>query len=412
MNIGKYAQGVDKILASNALNLPAVLNILQSNKERFERYNSYIRKIFPNVYRISVEPRENSQVEIVVWNEDPKLERQDLVIPLSESGTGIGQVLSILYVVLTADEPKIILIDEPNSFLHPGASRKLIEILKEHPQHQFIISTHSPSTISAANPKTLHIIQSNNAQATIVPINTKEIKQQQLYLAEIGSKLSDIFGADNILWVEGKTEEICFPKIVEKMKNMSQMGTAILVVKNTGDFESKHAKTIFEIYDRLSKGTGMWPSAIGFIFDREKKTKREMEDLQRQSNNNVVFTKRKMFENYLLNSSAIYNVLISIKEIEDMEITQKSVDDWIEANKWKKEFIAKSHSKDENQDNWIINVNGAKFLSELFVSLTQARVEFDKIEHSVALADWVIENSFDDMEEYQKTLSDFLKSSD
>jgi AAA15 family ATPase/GTPase len=126
--------GVNQVLSPDASNLPEVLNILQGDTIRFERYNSYIRRVFPQIYQINIRPIGSSTCEIVVSNEDPKLMRNDLVIPLAACGTGIGQVLAILYVVLTSDSPRIIIIDEPNSFLHPGAARKLIEILKEHPQ--------------------------------------------------------------------------------------------------------------------------------------------------------------------------------------------------------------------------------------------------------------------------------------
>jgi AAA15 family ATPase/GTPase len=87
--------------------------------------NEFVQKVFPQIHRISIRPnpREPGQVQIVVWNEDPKKERIDLVVPLEECGTGLGQVLAILYVVLTADIGKAIIIDEPNSFLHPWRIR-------------------------------------------------------------------------------------------------------------------------------------------------------------------------------------------------------------------------------------------------------------------------------------------------
>lgn len=48
-----------------------------------------------------------------------------------------------------------IVIDEPQSYLHPGAAKKLIEILQEFPQHQYFIATHSAEIIAAANPSTI-----------------------------------------------------------------------------------------------------------------------------------------------------------------------------------------------------------------------------------------------------------------
>ncbi len=412
LNIGHSTFGINSILNADASNLPEVLNILQGDKIRFERFNSYVRKIFPQIFQISVRPYPNQGncVEIVVWNEDPILERSDLVVPLSECGTGLGQVLAILYVILTSDFSKVIIIDEPNSFLHPGAARKLIEILKEHLQHQFIISTHSPSTIAASNPQTIHIVKTNNAQSTIESISVNDTKNQQLYLAEIGAKLSDVFGADNIFWVEGKTEEICFPKIIEKIKGVSLMGTVVLSVVNTGDFQQKkNSELIFKMYEKLSTGKGLLPPAIGFFFDSEKLSKIEKADLARRSNDKVVFTKRKMFENYLLNTQAIVDVLNGIEEIYDLKITIDNINDWITVKKWDKKFISQTYAKEKSENDWLMNVDGASFLDSLFSSISQNRLTFDKIKHSVSLCEWIIENSFEDLKDIENTLSAFLK---
>ncbi|WP_337967148.1 AAA family ATPase [uncultured Flavobacterium sp.] len=413
LNIGKSNFGINNILNSDASNLPEVLNILQGDKIRFERYNSYVRKIFPQIYQISIRPfnDQSNRVEIVVWNENPELERSDLVVPLSECGTGIGQVLAILYVILTSDIPKVIIIDEPNSFLHPGAAKKLIEILKEHSQHQFIISTHSPATIAASNPQTIHIVKYKNAESKIETVDLQETNNQQNYLAEIGAKLSDVFGADSILWVEGKTEEICFPKIIEKINGISLMGNVVLSVINTGDFnQKKNADLIFKTYEKLSTGKGLLPPAIGFFFDSEKLTKTEKEDLARKSKNSVVFTKRKMFENYLLNIDAIFDVLNAIPEISSLKITLGVINNWIEENKWEKKFINQSYiSKGKNETNWLDNVDGAEFLKVLFSAITNNTVTFDKIKHSVLLCEWIIKNSFDDLKDIEETLSGFLK---
>ena len=410
MSIGNSIFGENSVLKSNASNLPEVLNILQGDPIRFERYNSYVRKIFPQIFQISTRPFVNNQVQIVVWNEDPILERSDLVVPLSECGTGLGQVLAILYVVLTSDISKVIIIDEPNSFLHPGASRKLIEILKGHPQHQFIIATHSPATIAASNPKTINIVRNKDAQSYIESIDVSEVNNQQLYLAEIGSKLSDVFGADNILWVEGKTEEICFPKIIEKTTDISLMGTTVLSVLNTGDFNrKKDSDLIFGIYEKLSSGKGLLPPAVGFIFDSEKLTSTQKSDLERQSKNKVHFVQRKMFENYLLNPKAIFSVLNNIAEIKDLDLTLEKIEVEYESIKWNKEFISQKFvTAGKNNTDWLINVDGAKFLTKLFSEITANRLTFDKIKHSVALCEWVIENSIEDLKELQDMLKSIL----
>lgn len=409
LNVSKSPFGNNSILKSDASNLPEVINWLQGNTHRFKRFNTLVKRIFPNIHNISTIPSTDGQVLVTVWNEESNLERGDLAVPLSDCGTGLSQVLAILYVVLTTDEPNIIIIDEPNNFLHPGAARKLIEILKEHSQHQFILSTHSPSTLTASNPKTIHVVKIKDAQSSIESVDITNTYQQQIYLAEIGAKLSDVFGADNVLWVEGKTEELCFPKIIEKMSETSLMGTVILSVINTGDFIKKRNKElVFSIYEKLTKGKGLLPPAVGFIFDSEKLTKEEKQDLEKRSNNSVRFLERRMFENYLINPKAIYHVIINSISIDDFDIPK--IEEWLKGKKWDQKYIDSKHSVKKNEMDWLINVDGAKLLSDLFIQVTNTLLEFDKIKHSVALCEWIIENSFGELDEIQTILREKLKT--
>ena len=164
-------------LQTNARNLATCLLELQGrNTSRFNRFVSLIQEIFPSVRGISVAQAHNdvSQIEILVWNVDPSTERADLTVSLEESGTGIGQVLSILYVAIVEDTGKLLVIDEPNSFLHPSASRKLISILEQFGQHQYIISTHSPEIIARSRPDTLHILKRGDYQTTVQMMEFKK----------------------------------------------------------------------------------------------------------------------------------------------------------------------------------------------------------------------------------------------
>ena len=89
--------GASAALNSDASNLPEVLGVLQGrNPRRFAQLNALLRKIFPQVFEISVRLISAQQLEIIVWTIDPALQREDLAISLEQSGTGIGQVLAIL----------------------------------------------------------------------------------------------------------------------------------------------------------------------------------------------------------------------------------------------------------------------------------------------------------------------------
>ena len=418
LNISKCAFGNQSILAPNASNLAEVLNSLQSrNSENFNDYNKYINQIFSHIQRIAVEPRDNNQLEIMVWNIDPKSKREDLAVSLSSCGTGIGQVLAILYVVINSPEARTIIIDEPQSFLHPGAAKKLIEILKQFPQHQYFIATHSPTIINAANPSKIIMLKYEDCETKVSAINAKEAREQRSLLAEVGVSLSDVFGADNILWVEGPTEQICFPLILEKVAKKSLLGTTILAVKDIGRLvDNKNASLatlIFNIYDKLSGGSSLFPPAIGFLFDRETRSDNEEKDLQKRSKKPVKLLPRRMYENYLLHSEAITAIINECDENREEKLTIEEVKEWIDKNKYELDYFPKDVKIQGISDNdWFCKVDGAKLLKELFAHFCETRLRFYKTTHSVKLTEWLIDNQPEQLLEIAGLLVNILDFKD
>lgn len=409
LNLSRYNFGTDTVLSSDARNLATVFHNLQSkNLSRFRRLIEYVKIIFPKIKGVTVPSGpSNVEVQIFVWPIDPETERDDLAIPLSDSGTGIGQVLAILYVVLTSDFPQTIIIDEPQSFLNPGAVRKLMEILKQHAQHQYIITTHFPEIASITNPETLFLLRKEEAEIVIERLNSSEASSQQLCLLEVGARLSDVFGADNILWVEGPTEEQCFPLIVEKILHKPLQGTKILGVVQTGDFESRYSELIFQVYERLTRGDGLIPPAIGFIFDQEGRSQQVQRDLKKRSQDRVVFLPRKMYENYLLNPSAIAFVVSHIENFRDAPVSSEEVEDWLQnhyANR--KYYITNNYEANVEDGKWMQTVHGAKILSDIFKELSDYCVEYDKVTYGLALTKWLVENAPDDLVE----VADIIRS--
>lgn len=251
---GRARHGTDRTLATDASNLPEALGMLQSNPGMFRHFNALIHTILDDVQAVSVQSADDQWLRILVWPSGIQDTREDLASDLDQSGSGVAQVLSILYVAMTARRPQTILIDEPQSFLHPGAVRKLLEALKTYPQHQYIISTHSPISLTATNPSTITLVRKDGAESTFEIADPQNAQTLRACLAEVGARLSDVFGADNIIWVEGQTEELCFPKILERIARRSLRGTVIRGMKNTGDLIGKRARLAMNIYKKLSGG--------------------------------------------------------------------------------------------------------------------------------------------------------------
>lgn len=73
---------------------------------------------------------------------DVKVQAAGDYIPLDAMGTGFLQVLQIL-AYIHFFQPKVVLLDEPDSHLHASAQRSLVNVISKHVNTQFFISTHS-----------------------------------------------------------------------------------------------------------------------------------------------------------------------------------------------------------------------------------------------------------------------------
>jgi predicted ATPase len=412
-NVGVSPMGIRNVLESNAANLPEVLSVLQgSNPSLFAKFNEYVRQIFPTVYQISVRNVSNNQLEVIVWTENPSSQRDDLAVSLSESGTGVGQVLAILYVVLTSQFSRTILIDEPNSFLHPAAARKLVEILKiDFPIHQYIVATHSPEIIRTADPTTLFLVELEGRESRLQRLDSRNVKDQGKCLLEVGARLSDVFGSDEIIWVEGDTEEICFRLIIHDLMKKPLLGRAIVAVRNVGDLEGKRpsAKMIWEIYSQLSKSNALIPPAIAFVFDREQRTEAERADLVSRTSGKVKFLPRRMYENYLLIPEAIQAVLSALSSFQGAPLTAERVKEWLETNGGRRTYLDEpSERVNITSKTWLEKVNGAKLLHDLFAQLSENREEYRKTVHSVQLTEWLVANNPGSLAEMREFLESIL----
>lgn len=399
--------GTNKNLSPNASNLAEVLNLL--NHSQLKKFNELITEIFPNIYQVDiVKLDEENKGQVRIWNDPQGMDNDDLGFTLDKCGSGVGQVLAILYVILNKD-PKVILIDEPQSFLHPNAARKLIEIIRNHgSHHQIVIATHSPTIITAAEPSTVTLITQKSSQSTLAEIDINQIEYQRICCGELGISFSDVFGVDKIVWVEGLTEEICFNKIRDKFLPDKKRGVVILGVRNKSDFENadkNDRKRIVDIYEKLSSAEGgLMPKAVGYIFDSEADDDSNLDKIRNLSPDRIYFTERRMYENYLLNPSAITAV---INQIEDLSGSNKvkvsEIRKWMNQER-KRPTYFKPLSVETNK--WKNTIHGKRLLKELFDNfcVDHSNRNYKEKIHAVLLTEWLLENSEKDLEDISKLI--------
>ena len=262
---------------------------------------------FSTVRNLSVAPSVNAaSLEILVWPTKKQLQRE-LSFGLDNCGTGVAQVIAILTIAMTF-ERAVIIIDEISSFLHPAAAKALLRIIQtNYAQHQYIIGTHSPEVLSAGNPATVHIVRRNGYDSVVERVNLGELDQLRDVADDLGISVTDVFGAERMIWVEGRTEELCFPFIYEVADGQLPRGLVVTSVVATGDFNAKgrRRELVFQIYDRVSRAASPLVRPVAFSFDREALTDEDRRRLEERSDGRLLFLPRRHFECFLLDPAAI-----------------------------------------------------------------------------------------------------------
>jgi predicted ATPase len=399
LNVGESPYADAKRLSHNADNLAAVLATLQGSKgSTFDRLKQHLRGIFPTFGNLSIRPKPGQNIaEIVIWPTEA-MDEPELGFPLSESGTGVGQVLAILSVVMTTNE-SVIIIDEINSFLHPGAVKTLLRLLQtEYSHHQYIVSTHSPEVISVGNPSTLHLVQRDGYRSSVRRLDLEKVWELRELTRELGISMSDVFAADRIIWVEGPTEEICFPEIYKfETKKSVPAGCKIVAVSDTGRLTGgKNKEAIFQLYRSLAEKAAPLVSNVKFSLDSEALTLDQKTDLARAASGSVEFLPRRHLECYLINAASIADFVAhrhkeassdaSVPTANEVEAALKdlAVTPKFKVTEWRNDLEDKE---------WLARVDAANLIIQVCTDVSETRVTFNKNRDTLLLLQLVIKNN-------------------
>jgi len=150
-------------------------------------------------------------------------------------GSGAQRAIQMALIRLLADlrqitDPgisrRMLLIDEPELFLHPQGVRKLREALKQLSVagFQVVFTTHSPLMLSRDNAPDTVIVRRHPVDGSVVraqlreavAVAIEEAQAQSRTLFELGN-VADIYFAEKVILCEGKTDQRLLPLVYERI---------------------------------------------------------------------------------------------------------------------------------------------------------------------------------------------------
>lgn len=183
--------------------------------------------------------------------------------PIENKGSGLQSLLIIelfKFYCKVFNQSSLLILEEPELFLHPHAKRMLSEILKdfvdnnknEH-ENQIILTSHSDEFISNVNIENINVIRKTKEGTKKSRINKENYgdgKELQKLKIELQHKNAEMFFAEKVILVEGE-EQILFPEIVRSIYYKDMLNNNDVSIIKVG------GKSYFDIYRKVLDELGI-----------------------------------------------------------------------------------------------------------------------------------------------------------
>jgi putative ATP-dependent endonuclease of the OLD family len=157
-------------------------------------------------------------------------------ISATELGEGIQNALVLA--ILQAFEQRrkqgaILLIEEPEMFLHPQMQRSLYKTLCEIAKtNQIIYTTHSPHFVTVPDYHQVLLVRKppDGTTVRVSDVPTDQKRREKL-IKELDPERNELFFASRLLLVEGDTEKLALPEYAKQLKlDLDREGATIVEV--------------------------------------------------------------------------------------------------------------------------------------------------------------------------------------
>ncbi|MFN9470748.1 ATP-dependent nuclease [Acidovorax sp.] len=269
--------------------------------EDFEKFANLVESTWPGM-QIN-RPSMNMARELTMFVKEGRIDRE-----LYWVGFGFQIWCQLLSHINRASEASMIVVDEPEVYLHPDVQRRLLGVLKNIGP-DVVVATHSTEIISEADPTDIVLIDKTKASAERI----KDISGVQKTMVALGSQqnisLAALARNRRVLFVEGDYDFSLLRRFARRL-GLDDLGAGIgLAAMPSGGFGSWSRISALAQGVEQALGTEL---LIGAIYDRDYFCDEQISEMQGKLRVSLKLSHvhaRKEMENYLLVPAALDRVM-------------------------------------------------------------------------------------------------------
>ncbi len=287
-------------LAQDGANLAQRLHTISSNdRARFHAVEEFVQAALPHIGMLHAPIRSGeTEVSFLPPGGGP-------LVPLHNMGSGIEQLLMVATVLLTTDDESTIFLEEPESHLHAGAQRVLINRLRED-ERQVFITTHSPIFVNLSRPGGLYQVTLSGGQTSTARISDTDSEALSGVMEDIGARNSDVLLSNAVLFTEGPSDKATLGCWSETLRKAFTEHNVTLLPMGGGEYAERGAPVRSDLLSGISQQA---PVPHLFVIDGDERSQQELDRLQSGLGDRLHILTRRELENYLLIPRALLEAI-------------------------------------------------------------------------------------------------------